>query len=327
MLARVGQRLLHHPVSRELGALGQRSGRPEQRERHRHARVASLADQLARSGRDRAPAPAGLLIPGAQHAEQPPHLGQRLPPGLRDRGQRLPGPLRLGAQRVARAVGLHHHHADVVRDHVVQLTGDPGPLGRGGDLRLRAALPLQPRRSVLQRGFRYARRYRIESPSTHATSAVPLEITRASRTRLTPPTGRPHPHHNHGPRPGQGNQQPRDRHAARAVGGQGVQQHQGRQQRAARAAAGHQVDRQRAAADHERLDRVSAPEHYGDRHRRDQRQLQRGVDLQRRRPRPAPRGRTRARRRPASDAGSARRTPRTRPQRRRGTARRRPTES
>jgi hypothetical protein len=50
----------------------------------------------------------------------------------------------------ASAWRLHHHDADIVRDHVMQLAGDPGPLGCGGDLRLGVALGLQPGRAVFQ---------------------------------------------------------------------------------------------------------------------------------------------------------------------------------
>jgi len=43
--------------------------------------------------------------------------------------------------------GLHHHHADVVRHHVVQLAGDARPLvpdGLAGGVRLLFGEPEQP---------------------------------------------------------------------------------------------------------------------------------------------------------------------------------------
>ena len=64
----------------------------------------------------------------AQHAEQPPHLGQRRAGGVADRGQ----PLRAGRGHARRGqpggLGLHGDHRDVVRHDVVQLAGDPRAL-------------------------------------------------------------------------------------------------------------------------------------------------------------------------------------------------------
>ena len=97
-------------------------------------------------------------------------------PVARDRGQRLPGPLRVGVQRVRGAVRLHHHHADVVRDHVVQFAGDPGPLGRRGDLRLGVPLALQPGRPVLQAGV-------VRPPVAHRVAEHPGDQRRRRRTR------------------------------------------------------------------------------------------------------------------------------------------------
>ena len=62
----------------------------------------------------------------AEHAEQPPHLGQRGPGGVADRRQPLrPG---RGHPRGGQPGGLRLHgdHGDVVRHHVVQLAGDAG---------------------------------------------------------------------------------------------------------------------------------------------------------------------------------------------------------
>ena len=53
-------------------------------------------------------------------------------------------------QHVRGAVGLHDHHRDVVRDDVVQLAGDTGAFGGGGDLGLCLALLLQPGGALLQ---------------------------------------------------------------------------------------------------------------------------------------------------------------------------------
>ena len=45
-------------------------------------------------------------------------------------GQRLPRPGRLVVENTLGGYRLHDHHADVVRDHVVQLPGDTNPFCR-----------------------------------------------------------------------------------------------------------------------------------------------------------------------------------------------------
>ena len=100
----------------------------------------------ARLGRE------SLALLRAQHAEQAPHLTQRLAARVADRAQRGGGlrrPLR-GARR--RAVRLHDHHRQRVRDDIVQLAGDPGALARGADRRLLIALERQQPVALLQRG-------------------------------------------------------------------------------------------------------------------------------------------------------------------------------
>ena len=75
-------------------------------------------------------------------AEQPAHLGQRLAAGLLDDEQRLAGALRVLVQQQPRRAALQGHDAHAVRDHVVQVARDPGPL-----LRHRGARPLAPARA------------------------------------------------------------------------------------------------------------------------------------------------------------------------------------
>ena len=74
----------------------------------------------------------------AQHAEQPPHLRQPGPRRVPDLRQ----PLRPGGRHPGRGqpggLRLDGDHRDVVRDHVVQLTGDAGPLAAGRVLHQRA---------------------------------------------------------------------------------------------------------------------------------------------------------------------------------------------
>ena len=86
---------------------------------------------------DAGPASLGLGVL-AQHAEQPPHLRQPGPCRVPDLRQ----PLRPGGGHSGRGqaggLRLDGDHRDVVRDHVVQLTGDPRPLAAGRVLHQRA---------------------------------------------------------------------------------------------------------------------------------------------------------------------------------------------
>jgi hypothetical protein len=63
-----------------------------------------------------------------QDAQQPAHVVDRLAPGGLDGGQRLAHLRLLALEHPRRALGLHDHDADVVRDDVVQLAGDAGAL-------------------------------------------------------------------------------------------------------------------------------------------------------------------------------------------------------
>jgi hypothetical protein len=64
----------------------------------------------------------------AQHAEQPPHLGQRLPGHLAQRAELGAGRFRHLAEPVGRGLGLDRDQRQVMGDHIVQFPGDPGPL-------------------------------------------------------------------------------------------------------------------------------------------------------------------------------------------------------
>ena len=60
--------------------------------------------------------------------------------------------LGIGLAGVAAAVGLGDDHREGVRDDVVQLAGDPGALGRGGQPHLLVALQLEQLGPLLERG-------------------------------------------------------------------------------------------------------------------------------------------------------------------------------
>ena len=71
----------------------------------------------------------GLGAVRAQDPEQPPHLADRVAAGPLDGEQRLALALLLRRQQPPHGARLQPHDADAVPDHVVQLAGDPRPLG------------------------------------------------------------------------------------------------------------------------------------------------------------------------------------------------------
>ena len=85
----------------------------------------------------------GLLVVGAQHVEQPPHLGERLAPGALDAAQDITRALLLGSEVQAFGAGLDDDRRHGVRDDVVQLACDPRPLLGGRDAGLLDALALE----------------------------------------------------------------------------------------------------------------------------------------------------------------------------------------
>ena len=135
VLDRVGQRLLHDAVDGELGAGAERAALAADLERHRQARGARALDELREPVERRRRRAVGR---GLEHAEQYVHLGQRVGAGDADARRRLLRPLRVAGEDPPRAAGLHDHHADAVRDHVVHLARDPAALA--GDRLLRLVL-------------------------------------------------------------------------------------------------------------------------------------------------------------------------------------------
>ena len=143
VLEGVGQRLLGDAVERELGAGRQRERRPGHGQPRRQSGRPHGGDQLLDVIQ------AGLRgVPGlgrlAQHAHQPAHLGQGRTPGGRHLAHERDRLARAGPGGVGGAVGERDHHGDIVRHDVVHLPRDPGPFGRGGELRLLVPLIPQP---------------------------------------------------------------------------------------------------------------------------------------------------------------------------------------
>ena len=171
MLQGVGQSLLHHPVDRQARRAGHlerlahtpdrdvEPGAPDALDERGELTEARLGGQrgvaVAVSG-DVAPAavsPATAIDAGAvraghrlvpQDAQHAPHVGQRLAPRARDLVNGLGSPSRVSVLRQRGGVGQRHHHLNVVRDHVVHLPGDAGPLRHRRQRGLLVAVELQP---------------------------------------------------------------------------------------------------------------------------------------------------------------------------------------
>jgi len=223
---------------------------------------------------------AALVVGRTQHAEQPAHLRERLPSGAGDRGQRLPRLLRRRLERERGPIGLYHHHAHVVRDDVVQFAGDPGALGGDRDLSPRVALAFGPRGPFLEPPV-------VAAPPLHRVPEQPRQQRRAGEHRRDAGE-RPRrmndvrsPHQDGHQRPGQADDQGKDRDPARPVGGDCIKQHDDCQVRAERPGQPQHLE----AADHhhggERADRVPPPQRHRGGHRHDERQLYHQPDVPR----------------------------------------------
>ena len=148
VLERVRERLLDDPVGGDLEARVERALVALDHELHGETGGPELVQQLVEAvepGRR----VRGLLL--AQDPEHPAHVGQREAPGGRDRLEGRPGLVRALVDDAQRAARLDHDHAHVVRDHVVQLAGDPLALVADGALGPLVALALEPLRALLER--------------------------------------------------------------------------------------------------------------------------------------------------------------------------------
>ena len=152
MRADVGERLLHDPVRRERQPAGQGLDSALHLVADARAGLAGLGHQLCYVGHGGSRGERRRLRTGAQDPEQAAHLRQGLTAGAADLGQGLARLRGCGIKSVGAPVGLRHHDAEVVRDHVVQLAGDTGALGRGGDLRLGIPFPFGADGAFLQPG-------------------------------------------------------------------------------------------------------------------------------------------------------------------------------
>src|SRR6266511_2854306 len=132
VLEGVGERLLHDAVDGEPGPGPPRSWYAFGGQRDPHAGCADLFHQRVEVAQPRLGRASGVVI--VEHAEQAPHLGQRLPAGRGDLVHRVGGALGRARCGERCAVGQGDDHGQVVRHDVVHVPGDAGPLGRGGEL-------------------------------------------------------------------------------------------------------------------------------------------------------------------------------------------------
>jgi hypothetical protein len=121
MLEGVGQRLLHHAVGTQAQARRDLYRFALDPDRRVKAGRASLRDEVGKVFKARLRSQHAQLLAVHQHAEQPPHLGQRLAPGTLDRAKRRVRPQRIAVHHGPRPRRLDDHHRDTVGDYVVDL--------------------------------------------------------------------------------------------------------------------------------------------------------------------------------------------------------------
>ena len=140
MLERVGERLLHDAVRGEVDARRQLARRARDTKLDGETGRANVPNERVELCKGRLRRHRDLLVLGAEHAEQPPHLVERLRGGSLDRVDGRAGVVGLGLEAVPRPSGLEDDDADRVRDDVVQLAGDARALLEHCEARL--LLPL-----------------------------------------------------------------------------------------------------------------------------------------------------------------------------------------
>jgi hypothetical protein len=143
VLERVGERLLHDPISRQVDAGCDRARLALDPQVDGHPRLADLRGEVVEIAQARLRCERELVVVAAQHAEQPSHLGHRRAAGVLDRLQHGARLRPLVTDRAPFAARLHHHHRDVVGDDVVELASDPRPLFGDGELGVLLALVLE----------------------------------------------------------------------------------------------------------------------------------------------------------------------------------------
>jgi hypothetical protein len=152
--------------------LGERPRVTLDREVDRELALGHLRDQVLELGEAGLRAEVVSLAGTAQEPEEPMELGDRLPTGRLDRAEHADGLLGMAVQYPPCGSGLDSHHAHVMGNDVVQLTGDPHAL-----LEHRPAGLLLPLALELGRPFRQLplppRNERMATPSRHGRAMTP----------------------------------------------------------------------------------------------------------------------------------------------------------
>ena len=142
LLERAAERLLQHAVGGQVEPERQVALLALDRKLDRQAGRLDPAQQRVDVPQRRLWGERDVLVLAAQDAEQAADLGQRLAAAGLDREEGVGGAGGVALGQAACARRLHHHRAQRVRDDVVQLAGDPGPLlARRGGRALRALAP------------------------------------------------------------------------------------------------------------------------------------------------------------------------------------------
>ena len=135
VLERVGETLLHNPIRGEVDPWRERETLPGEVQLDGQPGAADLLDQRVEAVKAGLRRELDAIAVTAHHTEQTAHLRQCAAPGLLD----TPEGIAILGHRVGELVpdsaDLQHHHADGVRDDVVQLARDPHPLLSHGDAR------------------------------------------------------------------------------------------------------------------------------------------------------------------------------------------------
>ena len=150
VLAHVCQRLLQHPVGRQLHASRQVPAVPLDPQIDAEPRTPVVLDQRLERVEARLGSQGGGRVIGAQHTEQPAQLANRLPGRDLDRAQRLARPLRIALEHPLDSPGLDAHQADAVGDDVMELAGYSSPFGGQRRARTLLLLALGPLGAILE---------------------------------------------------------------------------------------------------------------------------------------------------------------------------------
>ncbi len=132
VLDRVGQRLLHHPEREQLDRRRQPTLLPHDLQldgKSGRLRPLGQAPELIEA---RCPGSDQIRVTAPKHTNHPSQLLEGVPPRRLYRSQRSGRSSGITTGDLAGRHGLDHHHAEAVRQHIVDLPRDSGPLLSGG---------------------------------------------------------------------------------------------------------------------------------------------------------------------------------------------------